>query len=364
MKKIMIVHAEGNLNVNPSLNGIVSILCERGWQVHYYCPRREDVVQEAPRGATVVFLEGNRLLLADRYNLVIGVDRDGIIAASQVARFLGVPHGFICYEIFFASEAGLAFKQPEIDACTALSFAVCQGGERSRQLSIENRIPRDRIIDIPVAGRGIQKRIRSPEFRTGLGVPTDKRIVLYMGSIVSKWAMVDELVQSTQGWGEEWVLLLHHRYGGDQGAMAMRRYYAQVPRIYFTSPETLPFARLPELVGGVDLGAALYSPTDMNMYEGNNLRYLGLSSGKIATYLQHGVPILVNDIGEMSDYVDQYRLGIHVHSLDELPERLRNIRDADLDLWGDACYRFFEQKLDLDAHITPLLKVLEDILAD
>ena len=73
----------------------------------------------------------------------------------KVARQLNIPYGFISYEIFFAAETPPAFKQPEIDACAGISFAVCQGGERSRQLAVENQIAA-KIIDIPVAGRGVQ----------------------------------------------------------------------------------------------------------------------------------------------------------------------------------------------------------------
>lgn len=39
MKKIMIIHPEGNLNNNPNHTGIVEILCEQGYLVDIYSPR-------------------------------------------------------------------------------------------------------------------------------------------------------------------------------------------------------------------------------------------------------------------------------------------------------------------------------------
>ena len=36
MKKIMVIHPEGNLNNNPNLAGIVEILCENGYVVDIY----------------------------------------------------------------------------------------------------------------------------------------------------------------------------------------------------------------------------------------------------------------------------------------------------------------------------------------
>ena len=358
MKKIMLIHGEGNLNVNPNLTGIVGLLCENGYLVHYYCPRRPEIPQAAPHaGVRYVFVENNQLRLVDNYSLIIGVDRDGIIAAAMVAQQLRVPCGLISYEIFFADEAGDNFKQPEIAACANLQFAVCQGKERSQQLATENKIPLARIIDIPVAGRFVRRGERNDTLHTALGLPPGTKIALYVGSMVSKWAMTNELIANTECWDDNWALVLHGRYN-DHNMQRFIQRHEPVKRVYFTPQSGLPFEAMQTLVMGADLGIALYRPTFANKYEGNNLKYLGLSSGKISTYLQHGVPIVVNDIGEMSEHVDKYELGIHIHGLDELPARLHDTDRAVLDRWRENCYQFFEKNLDLQNHIGPLLEAI------
>lgn len=356
MKTILLAHREGNLNVNPNLSGIVETLCEQGYCVHYYCAPAPGVPQAAPHpNVRYVFVENGPLrLLNEKYALVIGVDRAGIILASTIARHLNLPMGLISYEIFFAAEAGEAFKKPEIAACAGLRFAVCQGNERSRHLAIENRIPRDQIIDIPVAGRCVRRGERNSALHAMFGLPPETKIALYIGSVVSGWAMVGELIQSTREWGDDWALVLHGRYN-DNDMLKLRHLYRQAERVHFTPQSALPWDKLQMLVQAADLGIALYKPTFTDIHDGNNLKYLGVSSGKIATYLQHGLPIVVNDIGEMADAVDEFGLGIHVHRVDQFPARLRGLDRARLASWREPCYRFFEQKLDLQTRIGPLL---------
>ena len=48
-----------------------------------------------------------------------------------------------------------------------------------------------------------------------------------------------------------------------------------------------------------------------------------MASGKISTYLQHGLPIVVNAIGEMSGHVRQYELGAVIGKLQDIPRFTR-----------------------------------------
>jgi hypothetical protein len=283
---------------------------------------------------------------------------DGIIAAEMVARRLRIPYGLISYEIFFAEETGAEFKQPEIAACANVQFAVCQGNERSRQLASENQIPLDKIIDIPVAGRGVRRGARNNLLHTTFGLAPETRIALYIGSVVSRWTMVEDLMSNVKDWDEDWVLVLHGRYN-DHDMMRFRYRHQQSPRVYFTPQSGLPWNVLKDLVHAADLGIAFYKPTFADVHEGNNLKYIGMSSGKIATYLQHGVPVVVNDLGEMSQHVDEFQLGIHLHNLDELPARLRTADRVAIDGWRDNCYRYFETELDLDKRVGPLLDAID-----
>ena len=312
MTKIMVLHPEGSLDTNVNLAGLLTIFCEQGWQVHYYGPGVPGVSPVAPHpGVTIVPVADNHVSLIDTYDLIIGIDRDGIIFAASIARHFRVPCGFISYEIDFAAESGAAFKQPEIDACAGISFAVCQGVPRSAELARENHLDPAQIIDIPVAGRGVVRGPRETHLHEALGLPTDLKLALYMGSLAPEWAMVDELIASTREWDDSWMLVLHSRHAMPELVRETQRRHAGASRFRFTPRSGLPWDGLDSLLKSADLGVALYRPHLGNVqgHAGRNLRHLGLSSGKISSYLQHGVPVVVNDIGEISAAVDAERPG-------------------------------------------------------
>jgi hypothetical protein len=111
---------------------------------------------------------------------------------------------------------------------------------------------------------------------------------------------------------------------------------------------------------GVNLGIAFYKAGYPYIQQGKNIEHIGMSSGKISTYLQHGIPVMVNEIGEMAAHVRNHALGIVVESPKDIPEKL--VRFAP-EASRENCYTFFSEKLDLDKTITPLLKEIETILS-
>ena len=288
----------------------------------------------------------------------IGVDRDGVIEASYLSRLLGIPYGLISYEIFFRDETSARFKNEEIGACAHIDFAVCQDDVRSSLLAEENQIHIEKVINIPVAGRGVRKGEKTQYLHNRLNIPSDKRIALYIGSI-AKWTMIEELVQSVDNWPDEWVLVLHNRYGINSEVNKFIGY--ERSKSIYISNESYPTPKdLSEMLHSADLGIALYKPTFDGIYTGNNLKFLGLSSGKIATYLQHGIPILTNENGLISDYIRESGAGYIIDDLKEISERLESINPKGCERAGG--YTLFKEKLDLDQQIKPLMNKIKSII--
>lgn len=379
--RILIAHPEGNINNNPNISGIVEILCDEGYFVDIVSPKRR-YPQFAPckRSKIILFddritrylskipfLEQFSITLSrirmnqhkkDDYKLVIGVDRDGIIEASYISQLLGIPYGLISYEIFFRDETSARFKSKEVDACAHIDFAVCQDVVRSSLLAKENHIPLEKIINIPVAGRGVRMGEKTRDLHNRLNIPPDKKIALYMGSIAN-WTMIKELIQSVDNWPEEWVLVLHDRYG--ISSKVNKLIGGRHSESIFISNEIYPTPEdLSEILHSIDLGIALYKPTFDGIYTGKNLKYLGLSSGKIATYLQHGVPVLTNENGLISDYIREYETGYIIEDADDIPEVLKSINREGCDMKGS--HILFEEKLDLNHHINPLIDKIESLM--
>lgn len=379
----MILHPEGNINNNPNLTGIVEILCEQGYEVDIFSRRRDFHTQEAPCPGAQIFLTDlvdpldTAILFAPgvqiseetiasvkrafrQYDLVIGVDL-GITEACLTAKILKVPFGLISYELYFGAETGPEFKESEIIACRDVSFAVCQDKIRSACLAAENRIPIDKILNIPVAGRSVIARERSYALHEALGIDKNKKIALYIGTATAKWAGVEELLASTRTWDDSWVLVLHHRYG-----TIMQQFidnFGCGKNVYVSPFGTLPFDEMRRLLNAADIGIAFYTPLKgSRTHTGLNLEHIGLASGKIATYLQHDLPILINELGEMSEHVRNYSLGRVVTDFPDIGRILERIDVQELSTFAGKCQGFIKSHLDLDMTVEPLLDVISKLL--
>ena len=366
MNRILLLHPEGNINNNPNLTGIVEILCEQGYTVDIFSKKNEKIYQFTPCPNAHLYLEEiknfEKLLeltikkYCAPYSLIIGVDQDGIIEASKIAGMQNVPYGLISYEILFEDEIGLENKKDEIEACKKLSFAVVSDKIRGALLSKENKIPKDKLLYIPVAGRAVRKDKKLSFLHTKFKIENNKHIALYMGSIL-QWAMIDELIESIDKWPDDWVLVIHGRYGQNYLNKNFVEKVEKSKKIFFSSEPCEKFNDLSILLHSADAGIAFYKPCYTCSLDGNNIKNIGLSSGKLAVYLQHGLPVITNATEPWTSYIKTYNLGMVIKEPRDIENCFnQNITRED---FKENCYRFFYEYLDLDKTIIPLLDAIK-----
>ena len=384
--KILFIHPEGNILGNPNFSDMVELLCENGFDIHIFAPIKKNVIQKSPCKESKLFLFeakedpsvsdcftilSKQSFLSEPsimdfinakvgdYDFVIGIDR-GIIEAELISRAKKIPYALISYEIFFEVEAGAQFKAPEIKACQNIEFAVVQDTVRAKMLSQENSIPLSKMIYIPVAGRSanINSVKKKYYLHESLNIGKSKKIVLYIGSIAN-WTMADYILESTRYWPDDWVLVINNRY-----ANKTNPYYAHYynrDRIFFCAHPSENVRQLENILLSADIGVALYSPLKGSIGCGNNIRYIGMSSGKIGTYLKYGLPVITNDIGEMSACIKKYELGTVV----DVRKPLLPCYSAEKIIsWKKNCIQFFNTQLDLNISIKPFIQKLKNITSN
>ena len=350
---ILIIHPEGNINFNQNLTGIVEILCELGIYIEIAC-RKHNIHQFAPH-------PNSKLLFYDTHipqqnykdwKLIIGVDRNGVIEAAQIGRNLTIPHIYLSYEIFFEDETSFEFKEIEREACLSISAAIVQDEERAKLLCKESNIDPKKVLLLPFGGRAIPQPKKNLHLREKLGIAANKKIGLMMGALADHTSY-QQIIESLKAWPQDWVFVLHGRYGikGDlYRNLAEFSYYEN----FYLSHESLEkHSDLEMLLGSVDLGIALYNATYQSEYDGKNIKYIGLASGKIATYLQHGLPVMINEIGILSEYVKQCQLGVVINKPIDIALSLHNFDPISL---RENCVKFFDKHLSLNRSILPLLE--------
>jgi len=267
----------------------------------------------------------------------------------------------VSYEIFFKDEVNWKFKRKEIAACENIRFALCQDELRAQKLAEENQIHRGKIICAPVAARKVVTGKGNGNYlRERFGISRDKNIALYMGSLAD-WAGMGRLMGDIRHWPENWVLVMHGRYRGNEQYKRFERLCEEFPNRIFVSK--VPFESFKELYRlplSADIGIAMYYPDWHSPYTGKNLKYLGWASGKVSTYMQCGLPVIINEVGFISSDVRKYDLGYVLSENERISDVLIRIESSQLLLKRENCLKFFSQKLDFDLYKARILSAVAE----
>jgi glycosyltransferase involved in cell wall biosynthesis len=82
------------------------------------------------------------------------------------------------------------------------------------------------------------------------------------------------------------------------------------------------YDRLPNIISGADIGLVIY-----NQEINDNFKIIGATSGKMFRYLSCGIPIISSSNPGLKDIVNQYKIGIVVDSINEIPKAIDDIID-------------------------------------
>lgn len=380
-KRALIIHADGNLFNNPTLKCVVDLMLARGYEIDFRYPRSDapmpavEGLRYLPFGArlwrwkTIVYnrlafyplvlamVLAEKLLLYRRYDLVIAVDRLGLIEAAALHALTGAPYILMSFEIMFAAETSARVKRLERRASRRVAFWTVQDEERAACLQQENGLDAEKLMLLPLASRG-SARPSAARLRDDLKIPPGKKVAMFMGSIAD-WTMAEELIASVLDWPDDWALIVHDRYGltGRRLAPMLERIAPAIgDRIFISAAATDAVDDMSRILSGIDVGLAFYKAVYVGPYLGRNLEHLGLASGKISTFLRHGVPVMTNEIGLYAAKIREHKLGAVVAAAGEIGRALSSFRS---ETYRENAVAFFSRGLDFSLYEAPFWQRLE-----
>lgn len=367
-KRILVIHPEGNIYNNPHLYEMVKLLVDR-YDVRILLPRllinaknnefKQYLIEYNPRfgnffyGALYRFhrfrfanyLLQRVYLFWRRFDLIIGIDQFGLIHSSLFAKRMRTKYAFLSYEIFFKEESTEQEKYLEILAGENIEFAIVQDNQRAFHLSVEYNLPIEKIICMPVASNHALRYKKKYDLYEQLNISRDKLILLFIGS-VSNWACIDQIIAQIYHWPSKWVLVLHDRYGATQekiNQLMNNCHSINEQRVFISDMQLNSTREMHNLLHCADLGLATYCPVYGNKYTGKNLEFIGLSSGKISTYLQNGVPVVTTKNSILEAMVNSGEQINFISKIDNLIDILIHFKPRQE--VNDACVEFFESNL-------------------
>lgn len=270
---------------------------------------------------------------ANRYQCILGIDPTGIIAADCINAIARRPLVYISFELLLKheleSDSEWSLKRREASAIRGVNTFLIQDELRRDLFCRDNSVPHDQCVLVPVAPAD-QYTMKTRYLHDKLNIPLSRRIVLYQGSL-SSWGGRDDLEEMVSYWPDDVVLVVHSRF---PVGSRMRRYLegsASDRRILITD-HPVSAAELPTLTASADIGLAPYRPGPDHWTHGDNLRFIGLASGKIAYYAMCGLPILARQTSSLTSLLEGNGIGFCYKRMSETGILIKRILDNREDL--------------------------------
>ena len=300
---------------------------------------------------------------SDRYVALVGCDAEGVLEAAQLARLLRIPYLYWSLEIatYHAdmTRAERALKDGEAAVSRNAAAVIVQDQWRARLLATENGLEGVRIVYLPNSRRQVA---RLPEgtstLRSRLGIPQDVHLVIYTG-FLADWAECRGIGQSAADWPSGTALLLNSRAAADRSLADRFRSLAPPGRVY-VNPDPVPDSEYGALLRSASVGVALYSPKESPPGFRQNLEVIGFSSGKIADYLQYGLPVIVGMNRGPRELVKEFDCGVCVEDPREIGPALRRIL-AGRPAFSQRARDCFAQRLALEPGVSALADCLDSL---
>jgi glycosyltransferase involved in cell wall biosynthesis len=266
------------------------------------------------------------LMAGKNYCCLIGVEKKGLIWAGRIAERLQVRFLYYSLELYTEDFRRLVMRgSPDFRRLRSAerryhrkaSATIIQDSDRAGVLFKDNGLSMSEatIFYVPVSVLGDPYKRRSWLLHETLGLPRDRKIILYIGQIWEK-RYVLELTKVAQSFPEDWVLVMH---GEDYDSAVEKIKALDLRKRVILSLQMVPSDRLREVVASAEVGLAFYSQLIQND------RLTAFSSEKMALYMQCGVPFIAFDYLGYRRLADVEECGLVIGGLHELPEAIHRI---------------------------------------
>jgi hypothetical protein len=291
-------------------------------------------------------------LRRERYDLAIGVNPEGVVAAHLMWRKHDTPFVYLSFEMIFMDElkkeGDRRLKRDEVVASRDAALIISQDVWRAELLCAENNISSQKIVFLPVAPRAITSQTtRTTYLRDKYNISNSSTIVINAGTF-SLFTRADDVLNSLKSWPSDFCLVVntHHRIKRRHKYVRQLSSLA-VPNVYITEG-SMPVIEYEQMLMSADIGLVLYrSLGNSHPFHGMNTAVMGLSSGKLSSYTRLGLPVIIMGNPNLKNLMAEYPFGIYVDDASEIPMALLRIKH-DWQCYSDAARRFFIDYLDFN----------------
>ncbi|MFV2081584.1 MAG: hypothetical protein ACC669_06935 [bacterium] len=294
--------------------------------------------------------------------VLAGIDPKGLITAANNSQYFRSVEklGYISFEIFFWDElqnspGSMMEKEWEVMSSKDLDFVIISDERRFKLLMNENRLREDiDVFYVPVAPKNTMKPPGHTR-RDGLAR------VVYSGSLSPEYG-VDHLLNALEsGIGTNLDLEFHSRYKLTEDN-AYRKRIAKLQstgvnirlhdKVFHEQEEYLSY------LSGVDVGICFYVPSEKyGKYGNKNIKYIGLSSGKLSYFAMMGIPVLMYGCEQFDDLNRKFDFGYVLKDPGKFQTGVENIMGNFVSK-RNGCEKLYNELLEPEKNLEPLIRYL------
>jgi glycosyltransferase involved in cell wall biosynthesis len=296
------------------------------------------------------------------YVCILGVEPTGLVGATMIAQSRARQKRLpvIYYNMELMLEKSVVFTLPSRVLksleryCTQLcDGVVIQDKERGEYFVSDNKVPREKLLYVPVSGLREPKRGKSDYFRDLFGIGPDKRIILDAGDI-NVGHMSLRLAEAASEWGDDLVLILHGPIRDPDDAYLDRLHRIARDKKVYISTNLVGWEQVPDLMSSADIG--LLFVEDVNP----NFREIGQSSNRLVQYLQVGLPVITVDFPSLKRVLRECRCGESTGNPSHIESVARQIF-SDYDTYRDNAFRCYEAKYRISTYFGEVLERIREM---
>jgi glycosyltransferase involved in cell wall biosynthesis len=306
---------------------------------------------------------GHRLVSTKKYDLSIGLNPEGVIAAHRLWQKTGTPFIYLSFEMIFNDElrtGGLKqLKKEETVASRDALLVISQDPWRAQMLQDENKIPPNNFVFLPVAPRAGTEPKRTNYLKTHFKIDENKTVILHAGAF-KEFTDATRLTDTLSSWPKDMILVVNTFYPPENDPYLLRLKSLNLENIRITTG-ALSESEYEQMLCSADIGLALYRPYFDHPLQGKNIKEMGFSSGKLSSYTRVGLPCICSGNSRIKEFMTDYNFGEYVEDLQDIPEKVKKIKQ-NWESYSRESRRFFLQKLDFDRFWPPIWSKIESLL--
>jgi glycosyltransferase involved in cell wall biosynthesis len=334
---VAIVHPLGYVGINPTIQSMISLLAERGHEVHLICLERygdegrgftsHELRAEFPWFATHgrrlsrlwMLIFAWRTVRRTRAGVVVAVDPPGALAATLTILFTHALHVYLSLHLESLADlvgrrqyGASAKRLLERRLLRRMDAVITQDDYRRRQLQEENGLDSEHApcFILPNSHRGRAQRRESTFYQEKLNLPIDEPLVLVAGAIQAPFSHTEFLAECAARQDPPCYTLVMQLREPLSGS-ALRSLSELCHSRAVLSPGPVPMEELANAFASATVGAAIYT----NAFHWNQT-FVGGASGKMMSYLQAGVPVIMQDSPGVTEIIREFDCGEVLSELD------------------------------------------------